>query len=55
VSQQRLERAMVLLAAGKQPLSDIAVSCQFTSQPSFSRAFRRATGMTPGEYRRARR
>jgi AraC family transcriptional regulator len=53
VSQQRLERAMVLLGGGKRPLSDIALSCQFSSQASFSRAFRRATGMTPGEYRRA--
>ena len=55
VSQQRLERAMVLLAAGKRPLSDIALSCQFSSQASFNRAFRRATGVTPGEYRRDRR
>src|SRR5258705_226819 len=55
VSQLRLERAMVLLAAGKRTLSDIALSCQFSSQASFNRAFRRATGMTPGEHRRARR
>jgi AraC family transcriptional regulator len=55
VSQQRLERAMVLLAEGKQPLSDIALSSQFSSQASFNRAFRRATGMTPGEYRRSTR
>jgi AraC family transcriptional regulator len=44
-----------MLAAGKRPLSDIALSCQFSSQASFSRAFRRATGVTPGEYRRAMR
>jgi AraC family transcriptional regulator len=55
VSQQRLENAMMLLAAGKRPLSDIALICQFSSQASFNRAFRRATGVTPGEYRRARR
>lgn len=55
VSQLRLERAMVLLAAGKQSLIDIALSCQFSSQASFNRAFRRATGVTPGEYQRARR
>jgi AraC family transcriptional regulator len=53
VSQKRLERAMVLLAAGKRSLSDIALSCQFSSQATFNRAFRRATGMTPGDYRRA--
>jgi AraC family transcriptional regulator len=55
VSQRRLENAMMLLAAGKQSLSDIALSCQFSSQASFNRAFRRATGITPGEYRRATR
>jgi AraC family transcriptional regulator len=55
VSQQRLERAMVLLAEARQPLSDIALSSQFSSQASFNRAFRRATGMTPGEYRRSTR
>jgi AraC family transcriptional regulator len=55
VSEQRLESAMALLAAGERSLSDIALGCQFSSQASFSRAFRRATGATPGEYRRARR
>jgi len=55
VSHQRLEIAMVLLAAGQRSLSDIALSCQFSSQANFNRAFRRATGVTPGEYRRARR
>lgn len=51
VSQERLKNAMALLTAGKLPLSDIALSCRFSSQASFTRAFRRATGMTPGAYR----
>ena|SRR5215813_1834885 len=54
VSQQRLRNAMGLLAEGKVPLSDIALRSRFSSQASFNRAFRRATGMTPGEYRRRR-
>jgi AraC family transcriptional regulator len=54
VSQQRLERAKIMLADGKRSLSSIASSCQFSSQTSFNRAFLRATGVTPGEYRRAR-
>jgi AraC-like DNA-binding protein len=33
-------------------LSEIALDCQFSCQSSFTRAFRRATGMTPDEYRR---
>jgi AraC family transcriptional regulator len=54
VSQQRLESAMTLLADGKQSLCDIALSCRFSSQATFNRAFLRATGVTPGAYRRAR-
>ncbi len=52
VSRQRLEHAMTLLACGKLPLSQIALACRFSSQASFTRAFRRAAGLTPGEYRR---
>jgi AraC family transcriptional regulator len=55
VSRQRLRSAMTLLADGKQSLSNIAFGCRFSSQASFNRAFRRATGVTPGDYRRARR
>src|SRR5260221_2402376 len=55
VSQRRLECSLALLAAGNQSLSDIALKCQFSSQANFNRAFRRTMGMTPGEYRRARR
>jgi AraC family transcriptional regulator len=54
VSQRRLESAKMMLADGKRSLSDIALSCQFSSQATFNRAFLRATGVTPGEYRRAR-
>jgi AraC family transcriptional regulator len=52
VGRRRLENAMAMLAVGKLSLSDIAHRSCFSSQASFSRAFRRATGMTPGEYRR---
>lgn len=52
VSQRRLDKAMAMLAVGKLPLCEIALRSQFSSQASFSRAFRRATGMTPGDYRR---
>jgi AraC family transcriptional regulator len=52
VGQQRLERAMTLLAAGTMPLSAIALNARFSSQASFGRAFRRATGTSPGQYRR---
>jgi AraC family transcriptional regulator len=51
----RLEAAMAEVAAGKSPLAQIALNANFSSQASFTRAFRRATGMTPGEYRTTRR
>jgi AraC family transcriptional regulator len=55
VSRMRLENAMTEIAAGRLPLSQIALNARFSSQASFTRAFRRATGMTPAEYRRRRR
>jgi AraC family transcriptional regulator len=55
VSRIRLENAMAELAAGKLPLAQIALNAQFSSQASFTRAFHRATRMTPKEYRRRRR
>ena len=55
ISRIRLENAMAELAAGKLPLAEIALNAQFSSQASFTRAFHRATGMTPQEYRRRRR
>jgi AraC family transcriptional regulator len=55
ISRMRLENAMAELAAGKLPLAEIALNAQFSSQASFTRAFHRATGMTPRDYRRRRR
>ncbi|WP_407194421.1 helix-turn-helix domain-containing protein [Bradyrhizobium sp. STM 3566] len=52
VKGRRLERAKKLLTAGKLSLSEIAFDCQFSSQSSFTRAFRRATGVTPATYKR---
>ncbi len=55
VSRMRLDKAMAELAAGKLPLVQIALNAGFSSQANFTRAFSRATGMTPQEYRRQRR
>jgi AraC family transcriptional regulator len=55
VSRMRLENAMAELASAKLPLAEIAFNAQFSSQASFTRAFRRAAGMTPKEYQRRRR
>jgi AraC family transcriptional regulator len=52
VSRRRLKSAKAMIATGRASLSEIAQDCRFSSQSSFTRAFRRATGMTPAEYRR---
>jgi AraC family transcriptional regulator len=53
VRRRRLENAKAMIATGRASLHEIALDCQFSSQSSFTRAFRRATGMTPAGYRRA--
>lgn len=52
VSDMRLKRAKALLAADDRPLVDIALALNFSCQANFTRAFRQATGRTPGQYRR---
>lgn len=53
LSQRRLERAKAMITAGRTSIIETALVCQFSSQSSFTRAFRRATGMTPAQYRQA--
>ena len=45
------DAAMKMLATGKLPLSEIAFRSGFSSQASFTRAFRCATNMTPEGFR----
>ncbi len=47
VSRRRLDAAKELVAGGRGSLIEIALSCQFSSQSSFTRAFRRETGLKP--------
>jgi AraC family transcriptional regulator len=54
VSRMRLEKAMAEIAAGKLSLAEIALRAGFSPQASFTRAFFRETGLTPGEYRTRR-
>jgi AraC family transcriptional regulator len=51
VSARRLERAKDLLSDADRALVDIALALRFSCQANFSRAFRRATGQTPAQYR----
>lgn len=52
VSARRLDRAKDLLCHADRALIDIALALRFSCQANFTRAFRRATGQTPAQYRR---
>ncbi|AYJ87099.1 AraC family transcriptional regulator [Sphingomonas paeninsulae] len=51
VEEARLARARVLLGQTRVPLKQVADQLGFSSPSSFSLAFRRATGTTPGRFR----
>jgi AraC family transcriptional regulator len=48
----RIKRAQVLLAENNLALAQIAFECGFSSQPHFTSAFRRHTGISPARWRR---
>lgn len=50
VNEARLRRAMLLLI-GEGKLHTVAREAGFGSEVTFYRAFKRATGMTPGDFR----
>ena len=49
----RLDWAAAELLATQRRLADIALQAGFADQSHFTRAFRRHTGLTPGQYRLA--
>ncbi len=53
VQKQRLERARGLLASTKQTIASVAARCGYHDAHYFCRVFRKSTGMTPTQYRRA--
>jgi AraC family transcriptional regulator len=50
LQQQRIERAKQLLQT-KQPITEIALACGFSSHSHLSKQFRQYTGITPSAYR----
>lgn len=52
ISALRLQRAKDMLSDTGASLAEIAYSCRFSSQSTFTRAFRKHVGVSPGEYRR---
>lgn len=51
IAQERLNRARDLLDDRRMMIKQVAFSCGFASPAAFSAAFRKATGVTPAEYR----
>ena len=55
LSQRRLQRARRLLDSAELSITDVALMTNFSSQASFTRAFSRIIGLSPGEYRKRQR
>lgn len=55
VLDRRIERAKVMLRANVASLLEVSLSTGFCDQSHFSSTFRRAVGITPKEFQRARR
>lgn len=55
VLERRMRLARTHLMNSSKPLSHIAEICGFTDEAYFSRRFRKAHGMPPGQFRRERR
>ncbi|MBV8650981.1 MAG: helix-turn-helix transcriptional regulator [Alphaproteobacteria bacterium] len=51
--ERRIEEAKTLLARPQQSILEIALACGFGFSSSFTKAFRKATGVTPSAFRRA--
>lgn len=51
VLNQRIESAKQLLLSGEDSVIDVALACGFNDPSSFSKTFRKATGVTPTQYR----
>jgi AraC family transcriptional regulator len=52
--EMRIEKAKDLLLNTNMPLAEVAAACGFADQCHLTRKFRRATGDTPGAWRRQR-
>lgn len=52
IQKTRMDAAVRLLRESRDPVSKIALDCGYSDQSAFTRQFRRATGLTPLEFRR---
>ena len=55
IHQKRIERAQYLITTTPMPYTEIADATGFESLPYFSKVFKKLTGITPDQYRKAQR
>ncbi len=53
VTERRIEKARAALMSSDRSLSQISADVGFATQASFTRAFKRSAGVTPGQFREA--
>ncbi|GAA0761045.1 hypothetical protein GCM10009076_13560 [Erythrobacter ramosus] len=51
ITVKRMDLSRRLLASGEKTIAEVAIECGFSSQASFTTAFGKYMGMTPGRYR----
>lgn len=55
INRRRMEKAAEELVKTDEPIINIALKYQYSSQEAFSRAFQQIYGITPGKYRKVNR
>jgi AraC-like DNA-binding protein len=55
LTRWRMARATRILQTTNQPLSEVAARVGYEADAAFSKAFKRWTGLAPGEFRRRQR
>ena len=55
INRRRMEKAAEELVRTDEPIINIALKYQYSSQEAFSRAFQQIYGITPGKYRKVNR
>jgi PAS domain S-box-containing protein len=53
-TRARINHACALLKSAREPIADVALQCGYADQAAFTRAFKKAVGLTPSQYQKRR-